>query len=318
MMDSDTFHRGSEAAIAGSDPSQQGESADATAPGIRMIPIESIKVVNPRERNRKRFGQIVANISDIGLKRPITVRPSADGGYELVCGQGRLEAFRQLGEKTVPAIIRNISQDDSMLMSIVENIARKRPTSMDTVRRLAELRDRGYTQTEIGRKTGVAANYVSELLFLYDHGEERLVTAVESGSVPIGAAIIIARSSNGDVQRALLEAMEQKKLSAHELQRARNLADTRKAFGKTKARQLPRGSRAVTSDSVVRAFKREQERQRAVLRKAELCEKRLVFTVNALKLLLDDENFINLLRAEGLETVPEYLAQEIRRGEANG
>ena len=223
-----------------------------------------------------------------------------------------------LGQTMVPAIIRDVSEEDSLLMSIVENIARKRPTCMDTVRQLAELRDRGYSHTQIGQKTGIAVNYVSQLLFLFDHGEERLLTAVESSSIPIAAAIIIARSNSADVQGALVEAMEQKHLSKHELQRARDLADMRRTLGKTKSRQLPRASRTTTGESVVRAFKREQERQRAALRKAELCEKRLVFTVNALKLLLGDENFINLLRAEGLETVPEYLAEQIRKGDGNG
>lgn len=290
------------------------------APGrnVLMIPIEHIRVTNPRERSKRKFQEIVTNISDVGIKRPITVRLRTDGNYDLVCGQGRLEAFKLLGQTMVPAIVRDVSEEDSLLMSIVENIARKRPSTMDTVRQLAELRDRGYSYAQIGQKTGIAANYVSALLCLFDHGEERLLTAVESGSVSIGSAIIIARSSSADVQGALVEAMEQNDLSKQELQRARNLADMRRALGKTKSKQLTRGSRAITGESVVRAFKREQERQRAALRKAELCEKRLVFTVNAMKLLLSDENFINLLRAEGIETVPEYLAEQIRKGDVNG
>lgn len=282
---------------------------------VLMIPIEHIRVANPRERSKRKFREIVTNISDVGIKRPITIRPRTDGFYDLVCGQGRLEAFKQLGQTSVPAIVRDVSEEDSLLMSIVENIARKKPSTMDTVRQLALLRDRGYSHTEVGQKTGIAVNYVSALLCLFDHGEERLLTAVESGSVSIGAAIIIARSSSADVQTALVEAMEANTLSKHELQRARELADMRRTLGKTKSKQLPRASRAITGESVVRAFKREQERQRAALRKAELCEKRLVFTVNAMKLLLADENFINLLRAEGIETVPEYLAEEMRRSQ---
>jgi len=285
---------------------------------VLMIPIEHIRVTNPRERSKRKFREIVTNISDVGIKRPITVRSRTDGTYDLVCGQGRLEAFKLLGQTMVPAIIRDVSEEDSLLMSIVENIARKKPSTMDTVRQLAELRDRGYSHTDVGQKTGIAVNYVSALLSLFDHGEERLLTAVESGSVSIGAAIIIARSSSADVQGALVEAMEANNLSKHELQRARDLADMRRTLGKTKSKQLPRASRAITGESVVRTFKREQERQRSALRKAELCEKRLVFTVNAMKLLLSDENFINLLRAEGLETVPEYLAEQIRKGDGNG
>src|SRR3546814_1795341 len=72
-----------------------------------MIPIDRITVVNPRVRNKKVFKGIVENIAEIGLKRPITVtsRHGEDGPlYDLVCGQGRLEAFRQLGQTEVPAL----------------------------------------------------------------------------------------------------------------------------------------------------------------------------------------------------------------------
>ncbi|MGJ7039544.1 ParB-like chromosome segregation protein Spo0J [Shinella sp. BE166] len=62
---------------------------------VEMIPLDKIVIVNPRDRNKKLFKEIVANIGQIGLKRPITVtrRMEADGPfYDLVCGQGRVEA----------------------------------------------------------------------------------------------------------------------------------------------------------------------------------------------------------------------------------
>jgi len=64
---------------------------------IEWIPLDRITVVNPRTRNQRIFKEIVDNIAQIGLKRPITVtrRTEADGAhYDLVCGQGRLEAYR--------------------------------------------------------------------------------------------------------------------------------------------------------------------------------------------------------------------------------
>ena len=70
-----------------------------------LIPIDRITVVNPRVRNRKAFEEIVENIAELGLKRPITVaeRESADGPrYDLVCGQGRLEASRSSVRRRSP------------------------------------------------------------------------------------------------------------------------------------------------------------------------------------------------------------------------
>jgi ParB family chromosome partitioning protein len=62
-------------------------------PNVRMIPLERIFVVNPRERGKRKFKQIVENIASLGLKKPITVTPkdSSKGidEYYLVCGQGR-------------------------------------------------------------------------------------------------------------------------------------------------------------------------------------------------------------------------------------
>jgi ParB-like chromosome segregation protein Spo0J len=97
---------------------------------IERIPIAEIHIANPRPRSRGRWLMIVANIREVGLKKPITVvrrsEPSADGKqFELVCGQGRIEAFLSLGETTIPAIIAEASREDQFLMSLVENIARR-------------------------------------------------------------------------------------------------------------------------------------------------------------------------------------------------
>jgi ParB family chromosome partitioning protein len=82
---------------------------------------------------------IVANIREVGLKKPITVvrrkEPGADGKhFDLVCGQGRIEAFVALGETTIPAVITEASREDQFLMSLVENIARRPPSNRDRPR----------------------------------------------------------------------------------------------------------------------------------------------------------------------------------------
>ena len=85
------------------------------APLVEMIPIDQINVLNPRmPQNKIIFQTIVSNISNLGLKRPITVarRAEANDGkpYDLVCGQGRLEAFIALGQTEIPAIVRDVSK----------------------------------------------------------------------------------------------------------------------------------------------------------------------------------------------------------------
>ena len=80
---------------------------------VEMIPVDQITVINPRIRNRKIFRQIVDSISMVGLKKPITVSRNHNGDdeppYQLVCGQGRLEAFISLGEREIPAIVVDVT-----------------------------------------------------------------------------------------------------------------------------------------------------------------------------------------------------------------
>lgn len=67
----------------------------------------------------------------------------------------------------------------------------------------------------------------------------------------------------------------------------------------------------MTSASLVRTYQQEIERQKLMVRKAELAQQWLLFVTEALRQLLADENFINLLRAEGLDTLPKYLADRV-------
>ena len=95
------------------------------AQAVEMIPIERITVINPRVRNKKKFKEIISNIAEIGLKKPITVtrRDETDGArYDLVCGQGRLEAYQVLGQSEIPALVVDADTEDCMLMSLVETL----------------------------------------------------------------------------------------------------------------------------------------------------------------------------------------------------
>ena len=132
---------------------------------VKMIPIEQIRILNPRHRDQKKFEAIVQNIKNVGLKMPIQVslRPATDkeeAGYDLVCGQGRLEAFIALGHKEIPAIVVEISREERLLRSLVENIARRYPQPMDLIREIERLKAPGYSNHQIGEKLDVSGNLV--------------------------------------------------------------------------------------------------------------------------------------------------------------
>jgi ParB family transcriptional regulator, chromosome partitioning protein len=171
---------------------------------IHDIPIDQIVVLNPRSRNKRAFMTIVANIEHLGLKRPITVTPSADGKYDLVCGQGRLEAYQALGATTIPAIMVSATREDRYLMSLVENIARRRHTATELLKEITTLSGRGYSAEQISKKLDLDRPYVQSIMHLLAHGEERLIEAVDRRILPLSVAVEISTANDHEVQNALL------------------------------------------------------------------------------------------------------------------
>jgi len=280
---------------------------------IRMVPLDQIRLVNPRERSKKTFAQMVENIGLVGLKKPVTARLASDGIYELVCGQGRIEAFRVLGETAIPVVVLDVTREELLLMSLIENSARSQTSTMESIAELAALREQGFSFREIGTQVGMSAKNVADLLHLFDKGEERLLSSVRRGEVAVHSAVIIAECQGQPMQEALMRIQQEQQLSKADLRRLRTLISSRRAFG-PKNGQSGKSRSGLTADSIVRAVKREQERQRETLKKAQLCEKRLVFVVNAMKTVFRDDYFLTLLRAEGLADLPRYLADAMNGG----
>lgn len=284
---------------------------------IRMIPIDRIDVLNPRERNKVVFDEIVANIKAIGLKKPITVTPraGADGAdrYLLVCGEGRMKAFHLLGEKSIPALVVNVNDENAFIMSLAENIARRQCRPLELLAGIEQLQAKGYDKKIIAQKTGLSVEYVHGILTLLNKGEERLLIAVESGKIPLNAALSIvgAGDDNKEIQVALQGAYESGKLRGNQLIQARRVIERRQTLGRTMERGTPRKRQDVTTSSLVRVYQKEVDRQKQMVRKAEIAQQRLLFIVGALRELLADEDFTTLLRAESLDSLPKYLAERV-------
>lgn len=291
-----------------------------TAPVVQMIPVDQINVLNPRSRNKVIFQSIVSNISNIGLKKPITVSPctgASDGrAYDLVCGQGRLEAYIALGQSEIPAIVRGASREECFLMSLVENLARRQQRPLELLREITNLKAKGYSTAEIAKKIDVAKSYVSAVVHLLKKGEERLIYAVEKRRIPLSVAMQIADADEEGLQRALCQAYEDKTLRGRKLLTVRRIIEMRKANGKeTRPGVRRRTEGLTTADALVRAYRQEADKQKLLVKKAQIAQSRLLFIVSALKKLFADENFLTLLRAEGLETLPAFLAERIQTHE---
>jgi ParB family chromosome partitioning protein len=291
-------------------------------PEVQLIPIDLITVVNPRVRNKKIFKEIVYNIAEIGLKRPITVarRSHPDGSrYDLVCGQGRLEAYQSLGQREIPALVVEAEGDDCLVMSLVENLARRQHRAIDLLRDIEGLKHRGYRETEIATKTGLTTEYVRGVIRLLKTGEHRLLRAVESAHIPVSVAVEIAEADDTEVQQVLHQAYERKLLRGQKLTAVKRLIAQRqrqgKGFKSSGSGQKPK--RPLSVDRLLRTYREDTDKKRLLVRKAEATYGRLVFVTEALRKLLADESFVTLLRAEGLSTFPSNLGARLG-GQARG
>jgi ParB family chromosome partitioning protein len=283
---------------------------------VEWIAINRITVVNPRLRNKKGFQEIVDNIAQIGLKRPVTVTRRIEAGgpfYDLVCGQGRLEAYQALGQSEVPALVVVADAEDCLIASLVENCARRQHRAIDLLQDIGAMRARGHSVADIARKTGLSTEYVHGVARLLEKGEQRLLASVEARQMPISVAIEIAEADDQGVQRALQDAYEKGLLRGRKLLAVRRLIQTRRRCGKAMSGYTNQRAEKTSSAVLVRAFQQNTDRQREIIRRARGTHDRLMLITEAIRRLISDERLLALLEDEDLASLPEAIAMRLQQ-----
>jgi ParB family chromosome partitioning protein len=177
----------------------------------RMIPVDQIRVVNSRGRDKQQFEENVRSIDKVGLYKPILVNAhnfDATGMYDLICGEGRLLAHKQLGRTHIAADVLDIDERQAHLMTLGENIARTPPATIEFARALKQMRDFGMEWEQLAAITGRSTNYVQDYIRLIEQGEERLVKGVEDGVFPLAFAMSVAMSTDRSIQHLLMDAFD--------------------------------------------------------------------------------------------------------------
>jgi ParB family chromosome partitioning protein len=142
------------------------------------LPVEAIHP-NPRQP-RKRFepeatAGLAASIRHQGVLQPIVVRPRREGGYELIAGERRWRAAREAGSATVPAVVREADDRDSLLLGLVENVARENLSPVEEARAYAVLMDEfGLSLADVAARVGRSKPAVSNRLRLLELPDEAL------------------------------------------------------------------------------------------------------------------------------------------------
>ncbi len=283
---------------------------------ITLISVEDIHILNPRVRSQVIAEEIRQNISSVGLKRPVTITPrkGAKNGkkYDLVCGQGRLEAYVAAGETEIPAIIKMVSEEDAHIMSLVENIARRNGSALELLQSIKFLRNQGYENEAIAEKTNLGKDYIRGILRLLEQGEEYLIGAVEKGRIPLYHALNIATEEDAAVQMALAEAYESGTLSGRKLVLAQRIISRRKHYGK--GLSAPQRERTqVSAEDVIAAYEKGAREKKQLLAQSNYIRQILAYTSAVLTQLLSDVHFTNQLKAVGMHDIPQHVVNILKR-----
>jgi len=111
--------------------------------------------------------ELAASIQAVGVVQPIVVRPLAGGRYQVIAGERRWEAARSLGLGAIPAIVRAVSNEQAMEMTIIENLQREDLNAMEQARAYERLgREFGLTQEQMAQRTGKERSSVANFMRL--------------------------------------------------------------------------------------------------------------------------------------------------------
>jgi ParB family chromosome partitioning protein len=152
--------------------------------------------------------------------------------------------------------------------------------------------------------------YVGGIVHLVEHKEVALIEAVEAGKLPISVAAQIASGKDAEISQALSEAYESGQLRGVKLIAARRLI-AKRIEKRQKAGKEEDVKRKVTGNMLVQVYKQRAREQKALIAKAELTKERLLLVTSVMRQLMDDENFITLLRAEGITDMPKQLSERL-------
>ena len=141
----------------------------ANQEGILFLDINDIKPNTKQPRkyfSDEKIDELARSIETHGIIQPIMVRPSGEG-YEIVAGERRWRAARRASLKQVPCIVRELSEEQNMLVSIIENMQREDLNPMEEAEALNQMITRfGLTQEEVSKSVGKSRPYITNALRL--------------------------------------------------------------------------------------------------------------------------------------------------------
>ena len=192
-----------------------GPTGEAEGGKPREIPVDQIDS-NPFQTrsqvNQEQLAELAASIAANGVVQPVLVRPLASGRFQLIAGERRWRASRLAGKTTVPAMLRQVSDEQAMEITIVENLQRADLNPMEQARAFERLgREFHMTQEQMAQRTGKDRATVSNFLRLLKL-PSTVQNRVEAGELTFGhARALLALQHAEEMEKAA------QRIAAHSL-----------------------------------------------------------------------------------------------------
>lgn len=216
------------------------------------IPLHLIRPnrYQPREEfSEETLSQLADSLRQNGMLQPIVVRKMGDGGYELVAGERRFRAAKMAGWPRIPAIVRNCTDEEAMLLALEENIQRNDLNPMETARAYHRLMSEfGLTQDTVAKRLGKDRSTVANVLRLNQLAND-VQQWVETGALSTGHAKVLLGCPK-DYQSSLARQIVDQQLSVRQAERL-----------VARAGKRPRASRAPLNTSIYLSIEERLQRQ---------------------------------------------------------
>jgi ParB family chromosome partitioning protein len=155
-----------------------------------------------------------------GVLQPVLVRPGPNDGFQLVAGERRFRASRELGRETIPAIVVEVEDDRLLELALIENLHREDLNPIDTARAFQGLIEaRKWTQEKLAKHLGLGRPTVSNTLRLLDL-PENIQRALERGQIQMGHAKVLLSVTDSVEQMQLFDRIAENRMSVRELEDA--------------------------------------------------------------------------------------------------
>lgn len=216
-------------------PAEKSVKEENNTGDILYVDINDIKpnTNQPRKTfDEEKLEDLAASIKEHGLIQPIVLR-SVEAGYEIVAGERRWRAARKVGVKKIPCIVRELSDEENMLLSIIENMQREDLNPIEEAEGLNQMIDTyGLTQDQVSKSVGKSRPYITNCLRLLKL-PEAIREFVADGLLSAGHARAIVSAGTKEKQIALAEKAVKEGLSVRQIEKLAKESKT----GKTKAKQ---------------------------------------------------------------------------------